>query len=101
MQIDPELESDLDSEVDEGEEDGGFNDVMERHIDMLQDDEGDNFEPAAEVLGGSHVQFLSCLTSRKPTGQHFIQRQHYGLLMKNYKPTSCWTWMHREKMMWM
>ena len=47
MQIDPELESDSDSEVDEEEEDGGFSDVMERHIDMLQDDEGDNFEPAA------------------------------------------------------
>ena len=54
-----------------------------------------------KVLGGSHVQFLSCLTSQKPTGQHFIQRQHYSLLMKNYKPMSCWTWMHREKMMWM
>ena len=51
MQIDPELESDSDSEVDEDEEDGGFSDVMERHIDMLQDDEGDNFEPAAESFG--------------------------------------------------
>ena len=51
MKIDPELESDSDSEVEEGEEDGGFNDVMERHIDMLQDDEGDNFEPAAASFG--------------------------------------------------
>ena len=50
MQIDPELESDSDSEVDK-EEDGGFSDVMERHIDMLQDAEGDNFKPAAESFG--------------------------------------------------
>ena len=47
MQIDPELESDSDSEVDEREENGGFSDVMERHIDMLQDNEHDNFKPAA------------------------------------------------------
>ena len=37
--------------MEEEDENSGFSDVMERHIDMLQDDEGDNFEPAAVSSG--------------------------------------------------
>lgn len=61
MEIDPELQepaSDSDSESDMEDDDGddlvdhgGFNEAMDRHIDMLQDDDDDPFEPAASSAG--------------------------------------------------
>ena len=81
MQIDSELESDLDSEVDVGEEDGGFNDVMERHIDMLQDDEGDNFEPAAASSGWDPCTIFELFDFSKTALQSFDEElQAYKLL---------------------
>lgn len=61
MEIDPKLEepaSESDSESDTEDDDrdnlldqGGFDKAMDRHIDMLQDDDDDPFEPAASSAG--------------------------------------------------
>lgn len=57
MEINPELEelasesdSESDTEDDDGDnllDQGGFDKAMDRHIDMLQDDDNDPFKPAA------------------------------------------------------
>ena len=63
--------------------------------------------PYNMALHPSSVSLNSPIDTSSPAqsipGSPIISRFGFGSPTPslNYKPTSCWTWMHREKMMWM